>query len=136
VDVLVNNAGMQAMADPGYGIDQQLRLIQVNLVSLATLTMLFIQEMPRRGGGRILNVGSTGSFATAPLQRSYCASKAFVLSFSDRSPALEGTGISGHLFLVSDRRKTDFANAPASRDVPSPFCGNERRACARAGTGR
>jgi hypothetical protein len=50
--------------------------------------------MIRRGQGRILNVGSTGSFAPGPLNAVYCATKAFVLSFSQALGAeLAGTGV-------------------------------------------
>ena len=58
------------------------------------LTRLFLPEMLRRGSGRILNVGSTGSFAPVPYMAVYGATKAFVLSFSEAlSAELEGTGV-------------------------------------------
>ena len=95
VDVLVNNAGTQV-----YGALQdtdtfeQLRLIQVNLVALTHLTMLFGREMVDRGRGRILNVASTGAFSPTPLNAIYCATKAYVLSFSEAIERdLEGTGV-------------------------------------------
>ena len=95
VDVLVNNAGTQVYGalqdtDP----KEQLRLIQINLVALTHLTMLFGREMVDRGGGRILNVASTGAFAPTPLNAIYCATKAYVLSFSEAiARDLEGTGV-------------------------------------------
>ena len=95
VDVLVNNAGTQvygALQDTD--TSEQLRLIQVNLVALTHLTMLFGREMVDRGGGRILNVASTGAFSPTPLNAIYCATKAYVLSFSEAiARDLEGTGV-------------------------------------------
>ena len=95
VDMLVNNAGTQV-----YGkcveanLEQQLDMVQVNANALVHLTYLLLPGMIRRGCGRILNVGSTGSFAPGPLNAVYCATKAFVLSFSQAIGAeLAGTGV-------------------------------------------
>ena len=50
--------------------------------------------MVARGFGRILNIGSTASFAPAPFDSLYAASKAFVLSFSEAiAEELKGTGV-------------------------------------------
>lgn len=95
IDVLVNNAGTQV-----YGVfaeeslEQQLAMIQVNSAALVHLTHLLLPGMIRRGRGCILNVGSTGSFAPGPLNAVYCATKAFVVSFSQALGAeLAGTGV-------------------------------------------
>lgn len=95
IDVLVNNAGAHVFGPvQETDVEQQLQLIQLNLVSVAHLTLLLIQDMLRRGRGKILNVGSTGGFAPTPLNAVYCATKAFVLSFSEAiARDLEGTGI-------------------------------------------
>ena len=95
VDVLVNNAGTQvyglfAKADAG----QLLHMIQVNMTSLTHLTRLLLPGMLDRGRGKILNVASTGSFGPGPLNAVYCASKAYVLSFSEAIAAeLAGSGV-------------------------------------------
>jgi len=69
-------------------------MIQVNLVTLAHLTKLFLRDMVTRGYGRILNMGSIGSFAASPLNGVYSATKAFVLSFTEAiAVELEGTGV-------------------------------------------
>jgi hypothetical protein len=69
-------------------------MIQVNTTVLVHLTHLLLPGMISRGRGRILNVGSTGSFAPGPLDAVYCATKAFVLSFSTAIGAeLVGTGV-------------------------------------------
>lgn len=95
VDVLVNNAGTQMYGEFAEAdLDEQLALVQVNMATLIALTHLLLPGMIRRGRGRILNVGSTGSFAPGPLNAVYCASKAAVLSFSLAIGAeLTGTGV-------------------------------------------
>lgn len=95
VDILVNNAGTQvyglfAEAD----LTKNLQLLQVNLTALTHLTGLFLPGMLERGRGRILNVASTGAFAPSVLNAVYCASKAYVLSFSEAIAAeLVDTGV-------------------------------------------
>lgn len=95
VDVLVNNAGSTV-----YGLfaetdlAQELHIIQLNIATLTSLTKLFLPDMMQRGQGRILNVGSTASFVPGPLNAVYCATKAYVLSFSDAlAEELAGTGV-------------------------------------------
>lgn len=53
------------------------------MFALTKLTRLYIAGMVKRGDGKILNLGSTGSFQPVPLNSVYCASKAFVLHFSE-----------------------------------------------------
>ena len=83
VDYLINNAGFG-----GHGtiiersLEEDLTMIMVNVVSLVSLTHLFAKDMADRGGGKILNVGSTAGFAPGPNQAVYFATKAFVNSFS------------------------------------------------------
>lgn len=69
-------------------------MLNVNVVGLARLTKLVMPGMMARGSGLILNVGSTGSFAPGPYDAIYCASKAFVLSFSEAiAEGLAGSGV-------------------------------------------
>jgi hypothetical protein len=95
IDILVNNAGVDVY---GYFYETdwelELQMIQLNLVSLTELTKLLLADMRRQGWGRILNLGSTGSFIPAPLNTVYAATKAYVLSFSTAlAEELRGTGI-------------------------------------------
>src|SRR5215469_5044202 len=67
IDILVKNAGFNVygpFTETNHG--DELGLLQVNLVALVSLTKLFVPDMVRRGYGRVLNLGSTGSFAPAP----------------------------------------------------------------------
>lgn len=95
IDILVNNAGFGDLGrfdESEWEVQRQ--MLQVNVTTLAELTRLFLPEMIRRKYGRILNIGSTGSFAPVPYMAVYGATKAFVLSFSEAlSAELEGTGV-------------------------------------------
>jgi uncharacterized protein len=118
VDVLVNNAGIQvygALQDTDTA--EQLRLIQVNLVALTHLTMLFGRDMVDRGRGRILNVASTGAFSPTPLNAIYCATKAYVLSFSEAiARDLEGTGVTVTC-LCPGATETQFAERAGIENI-------------------
>ena len=83
-DVLINNAGFGAVG-PFVEIDlqEQLRMIQVNVAALVHLTGLILPGMVARGRGRVMNVASTAAFQPGPLMAMYYATKAFVLSFSE-----------------------------------------------------
>lgn len=109
IGILVNNAGVDVY---GYFYDtgwtQELQMIQLNLVSLTHLTKLLLAEMRQQGKGRILNLGSTGSFVPTPLNAVYSATKAYVWSFSMAlAEELEGTGVTVTL-LCPGATRTEF----------------------------
>jgi short-subunit dehydrogenase len=118
VDVLVNNAGFQVygpFAETDVVKEQQ--MVQVNLVSLTHLTKLLLPGMLKQGRGKILNVGSTGSFVPGPLNAVYCATKAYVLSFSEAiAEELEGTGVTVTT-LCPGATRTDFITKAGMDDV-------------------
>ncbi len=110
VDILVNNAGFNE-SGPFFetGIEQELKMLQVHVMSLTHLTKLFLPGMIKKKYGKILNLGSTGSFAPCPLDAVYCASKAYVLNFSSAIRAeLAGTGVSVST-LCPGATNTEFA---------------------------
>jgi short-subunit dehydrogenase len=84
VDVLVNDAGQGQ-----YGlfvesdIHRLLDIIQLNVVSLTTLTHLFLKDMVARNEGKILQLASIASQMPGPWQAVYHATKAYVLSFTE-----------------------------------------------------
>lgn len=94
VDILVNNAGFNV-----YGpfaqtdVARELQMLQLHIVTLTQLTKLLLSGMLRRRFGRVLNVASTGAFAPGPNDAVYCASKAYILSFSEALAELRGTGV-------------------------------------------
>jgi NAD(P)-dependent dehydrogenase (short-subunit alcohol dehydrogenase family) len=58
VDILVNNAGPGPHADP---LEGWVETIEASLVSTMRATLLAIEEMRRRKGGAIVNIGSTSA---------------------------------------------------------------------------
>ena len=109
VGLLVNNAGVDVY---GYFYDtawtQELQMIQLNLVSLTYLTKYLLADMRQQGFGRILNLGSTGSFVPSPLNTVYSATKAYVWSFSVAlAEELRGTGITVTV-LCPGATRTEF----------------------------
>jgi short-subunit dehydrogenase len=84
VDYLLNNAGF---GGHGFFVDRpiakDLEMIDLNISSLVELSHLFLQDMKRRKAGKILNTASTAGFLPGPLQATYFATKAFVVSFSE-----------------------------------------------------
>jgi len=57
-------------------------MLNVQLAALLRLTKAVLPRMIASQSGHILNVGSVYSFAPAPMQSVYSASKAFILNFS------------------------------------------------------
>ena len=95
VDVLVNNAGFGTHGPvAGIGVGRQLEMIEVNVAALTALTALFLPGMLERRRGAILNVASTAAFQPGPNQAVYCATKAYVLSFTEAlAEEVRGSGV-------------------------------------------
>ena len=95
IDFLVNNAGFGTSGVfSEMDLARELEMIQVNVVSLVSLTRALLPRMIARKGGRILNVGSTAGFQPGPFMAVYYASKAFVNSFTEALwYELRGTGV-------------------------------------------
>ncbi len=84
IDYLFNNAGF---GGHGFFVDRpiakDLEMIDLNVSALVELSHLFLQDMKKRKAGKILNTASTAGFLPGPLQATYFATKAFVVSFSE-----------------------------------------------------
>jgi short-subunit dehydrogenase len=95
VDVLINNAGFGTSGlFHEIPVGKDAGLLQLNVVALTELCRLFLPDMVARKQGRILNVASLGAFQPGPYMAVYCASKAYVLSFSEAiNSELDGTGV-------------------------------------------
>jgi short-subunit dehydrogenase len=96
IDVLVNNAGVGAWGEFAYtNLDEERRLVELNVLSYMALTKLALPGMLSRRRGRILNVASTAGFFPGAHMAAYYASKAFVVSFSQAvARELVGSGVS------------------------------------------
>lgn len=119
IDVLINNAGTQVYGPfQETNLEKELKLLQTNIVSLTVLTKLAIQQWIKKDKkGKILNLGSTGSFMPVPLNAIYCASKAYALSFSEGiAKDLEGTGITVTA-LCPGATRTEFAEKAGIADI-------------------
>jgi short-subunit dehydrogenase len=95
VDWLVNNAGF-GMAGPFHrlAVQRELDVIGLNVQVPVELTGLFLPGMVERKRGAVMNVASLGGFAPGPYMATYCATKAFVISFSEAiAEELRGTGV-------------------------------------------
>ncbi|WP_437921392.1 SDR family NAD(P)-dependent oxidoreductase [Sphingobacterium sp. LRF_L2] len=118
IDLLINNAGVGKWSnfleqEP----DTYARMIQLNVQSLVDLTHQILPGMLANKKGGIINIASTGALQPCPYIAVYCASKAFVLSFSE---ALHGEysnkGISITAICPGNTR-TDFqTNASANTE--------------------
>lgn len=85
VDVLVNNAGLAAGADP---IDKGLltdweAMIDTNIKGLLYISQCIIPTMIARQSGHIINIGSVAGRITYPNGNVYCATKNAVKALSE-----------------------------------------------------
>lgn len=84
IDVVVNNAGYGvAGALAGVDLGGQLGMIDLNLRALVELTGLLWPHILKSGRGGVLNIASIAAFQPGPFMAVYCATKAFVLSFTE-----------------------------------------------------
>ena len=83
INYLFNNAvfgGWGKFADRSAADDHQ--MIAVNVQALTALTHGFLPEMIEKNEGKILHTASTAGFIPGPLQATYFATKAFVVSLT------------------------------------------------------
>lgn len=95
IDYLINNAGF---GDFGMFSEtdwnKEFQMINLNITTLTHFTKLYLQDMIKLKSGKIMNVASIAAFQSGPTLAVYCATKAYVLSFSEAiSNELIGTGI-------------------------------------------
>lgn len=83
VDFLINNAGTGGTQVFEESSTRYLEnIVSLNIMSLALLTRLFINELKSHEHAYILNVSSMAAFSPIPFKTIYPASKAFVANFS------------------------------------------------------
>lgn len=84
VDLLINNAGFGKWTNfLDESIDGYEEMIEININALVKLCYLVLPEMLQKGDCGIINVASTGALQPCPYVAAYCASKSFVLNFSE-----------------------------------------------------
>ncbi len=135
VDILVNNAGFTTVGDVHENPDRQLGMIRVNVEALVDLTTMWLPGMVERGSGTVIEVASSVAFQPVPVQSTYAATKAFVLSFTEGvSSELRGTGVT-ITALCPGPVATEFLEAGGfKKEKPGPsFVWSTAKDVARAG---
>lgn len=83
VDVVVNSAGFGVFGKfHETSLEDELKMIDVNIKAVHTLTKLFLQKFRERNKGFILNVASIAGFMAGPEFSSYYASKSYVINLT------------------------------------------------------
>jgi short-subunit dehydrogenase len=84
VDVLVNNAGQGEWGlFTDTDLEREVAIIQLNIISLVSLTKYYLKEMIARNEGKILLLASSISKVPSPYMAVYAATKSFVLTFAE-----------------------------------------------------
>ena len=83
VDVLINNAGLQYVANlEDFPQDKWDLIVRVMLNGACMMTRAVLPGMKRHGFGRIVNIGSIHSLVASPFKSAYVSAKHGLLGFS------------------------------------------------------
>jgi NAD(P)-dependent dehydrogenase (short-subunit alcohol dehydrogenase family) len=120
IDVLVNNAGMNAPHGIVEDLSSYRSVMETNYFAAVAGTLTVLPGMRRRGNGIVVNVSSDSGRAPGPLEIAYGASKAALSAFTE-SIALElgGSGIHVHL-LYPAWVPTAMGTAAVEAGMPTP----------------
>ncbi len=125
IDWLINNAGFGSYGDfSKLDIDNENRMIDLNIRSLVALTHRYLQGMRKRKKGTIINVSSAAGFQPIPFMSTYAATKAFVTSFSEAIAAENSPFGIQIMALCPGPTKTNF-QAVARLDLPVEIKGKQ-----------
>ncbi len=85
LEFLVNNAGFGLQGSSFYesSLEDQDRMHRLHIMAIERLTHAALKGMVERGKGNIINVSSVAGFLTTPYAVSYCATKAWINSFTE-----------------------------------------------------
>lgn len=114
LEALALNAGVGLGGDFARqtALDDELRLIQLNVVSTVHLAKRVLPAMVARGRGRLLFTSSVEALTPGPLQAVYAASKAFVSSFAEAlREELKDSGVTVTSLLPGATDTNFFARA-------------------------
>jgi len=111
VEILVSNAGFNECGPfLDNNIANEVSMIQLHATCTTELMKFFLPKMVERGYGRVVNLGSTGSYMACPNDAVYAATKAYILRMSKAIHAeLKGTGVTVTT-LCPGATKTAFAS--------------------------
>jgi len=97
LEVLVNNAGFGTVGRfAEVDFDRQLDMIHVHILATVRLVRAALPGMLARKRGNIVNVSSVAGFLATPNSVTYCATKAYLITFS-KALAAELTGTDLHV---------------------------------------
>ncbi len=83
IDFLINGAGYGLFGNTWEtDLGKELKMIELNIVSLHILTKLFLQDFVKKDNGRILNIASSAGFLSGPYLNTYYASKNYVAKWT------------------------------------------------------
>lgn len=119
VDALALNAGI-GVGGPFVqtSLDDDLRLIAVNVTSVVHLAKRVLPAMVARGSGRVLITASVAATMPGPYYATYAASKAFLLSFAEAIRyELKDAGVTVTA-LMPGPTDTDFFDRADMNDTP------------------
>ena len=92
VHILINNAGINIRKPlVEFSLEEWNRVVNTNLTSVFLMCRAFIPHIKGQGYGRIINIGSTMSWASIPGRSAYSATKSAILGIT-RALALELAG--------------------------------------------
>lgn len=84
VKTVINNAGVGLFGDfKNTKIEDEISMINLNVISLVSLTKFFLKDMLEKNRGEILNVSSVAGYTAGPKMAVYYATKNFVTAFSN-----------------------------------------------------
>ncbi len=83
LDIMVANAGMNIRKLPeGYALEEWQQIIETNLTSVFTCSQAAFPELQRRGGGKIVTIGSMASIFGFDYAAIYAATKGGVVQLT------------------------------------------------------
>jgi short-subunit dehydrogenase len=125
VDVLINDAGQGVYGDfVATDIQQELKIINLNISALTILTKLFLQEMTARNSGKILQLSSMAAKTSTPYMAVYGGTKAYIYNFTEALISeLKDSGVTVTA-LIPGPTQTDFFNKAGSENTKMVQEGN------------
>jgi len=122
LDLLVNNAGFGTFGRfAELDVDREEEEVRLNVVALVRLTRAALPGMTARHAGAIIQVSSMAAFQPGPYNATYCATKAYVNSFTEALyEELRGTGVQVQALCpgftrteFQQRAKVDVSRVPS-----------------------
>jgi short-subunit dehydrogenase len=123
LSLLVNNAGFGTRgtlleADP----ERQAQMLRLHTMAPMKLTTAALPALVRRKSGAVINVSSVASFIYSVGNANYCATKAYLTTFTEGIAAeLAGTGVQAQA-LCPGFTVTEFHQRKAERPSNLPSC--------------